>query len=148
MAAAACEEALASFTRIGLPLEEARARIELARTQLAAGSPLALTTARTARDAFERLGARRDADEASALLRDLGVAGRTVAHGERDELTAREREVLALVAAGLSNAEIARRLVISPKTAEHHVGRVLGKLGVRSRAEAAAHAVREGLASS
>ena len=54
-------------------------------------------------------------------------------------------ERLALIAGGRSNAEIARRLVISPKTVEHHVGRVLAKLGVRSRAEAAAHAVREGL---
>ena len=52
--------------------------------------------------------------------------------------------MLRLVAAGLSNAEIAGRLVIAPKTAEHHVSRVLAKLGVRSRAEAAAHAVREG----
>jgi DNA-binding NarL/FixJ family response regulator len=68
-----------------------------------------------------------------------------VTRGERDHLTARELEVLSLIAAGLSNAQIADRLVIAPKTAEHHVGNVLAKLGVRSRAEAAAQAVREGL---
>ena len=113
--------------------------------QAAGGSPLALASARAARDGFERLGARRDADEAAALLRSLGAAGRSAARGGRDDLTLREREVLRLVAAGLSNAEIAGRLVIAPKTAEHHVSRVLAKLGVRSRAEAAAHAVREGI---
>ena len=102
-------------------------------------------SARAARDVFERLGARADSDRAAALLRELGAAGRTAPRGERDELTAREREVLDLIVAGLSNGEIAERLVISPKTAEHHVGRILGKLGVRSRAEAAAHAVRLGL---
>jgi DNA-binding NarL/FixJ family response regulator len=48
--------------------------------------------------------------------------------------------VLALLGLGLSNREIAERLVITPKTAEHHVGRVLAKLGVRSRAQAAARA--------
>ena len=131
--------------RSGTRCEEAQSRLALARVQAAGGSPLALPTARAARDAFERLGARPDADAAAALLRDLGAAGRTAGRGERDELTAREREVLALVTAGLSNHEIAGRLVIAPKTAEHHVSRVLAKLGVRSRAEAAAHAVREGL---
>ena len=139
------EEAVAVFTRLGFPLEEGRARLALARAHAAAGSPLAAPTARAACDRFERLGARRDADEAAALLRELGGAGRSAVRGERDELTAREREVLALVASGLSNGEIAERLVIAPKTAEHHVGKVLAKLGVRSRAEAAAHAVREGL---
>jgi DNA-binding NarL/FixJ family response regulator len=139
------EDAVARFAAIDFPLEEARARLTLARVQAAAGSPFALASARAARDVFERLGARKDADRASALLRDLGVAGRVTARGERDHLTARELEVLSLIAAGLSNAQIADRLVIAPKTAEHHVGRVLAKLGVRSRAEAAAHAVREGL---
>jgi DNA-binding NarL/FixJ family response regulator len=139
------EDAVARFAAIDFPLEEARARLTLARVQAAAGSPFALASARAARDVFERLGARKDADRASALLRDLGVAGRVTARGERDHLTARELEVLSLIAAGLSNAQIADRLVIAPKTAEHHVSRVLAKLGVRSRAEAAAHAVRQGL---
>jgi DNA-binding CsgD family transcriptional regulator len=144
-AVAALEEAVETFTRLGFPLEEGRARLELARVRAANGSPLAAPAARDACDRFERLGARRDADEAAALLRSLGGAGRSAVRGERDELTAREREVLALVVSGLSNGEIAERLVIAPKTAEHHVGKVLAKLGVRSRAEAAAHAVREGL---
>ena len=139
------EDAVARFAALRFPLEESRSRLALARVQAKRGSPLALSSARAARDALERLGARRDADQAAALLRDLGVAGRSATRGDRDELTVREREVLSLVAAGLSNADIADRLVIAPKTAEHHVGKVLAKLGVRSRAEAAAHAVREGL---
>jgi len=145
-AAAALDDAVARFSALRFPLEEARARLALAQVLAAGGSPLAAATARAARDALDRLGASPDADAAAALVRRLGGPGRTVVRGERDELTAREREVLALVAAGLSNAQIAQRLVISPKTAEHHVGRVLAKLGVRSRAAAAAVAVRDGLA--
>ena len=144
-AARELEDAVARFGALRYPLEEARARLALAGVQAGAGSPLALAAARGARDALDRLGARRDADRAAALLRELGASGRTAVRGGRDDLTAREREVLRLVVAGLSNGEIADRLVIAPKTAEHHVGRVLAKLGVRSRAEAAAHAVREGL---
>jgi DNA-binding NarL/FixJ family response regulator len=50
--------------------------------------------------------------------------------------------VLRLLGEGLSNPDIAARLFISPKTAEHHVGRILRKLDLRSRAEAAAYAAR------
>ena len=61
------------------------------------------------------------------------------------ELTPREREVLALVAEGLTNAELAERLYISPRTAGVHVSNILAKLGMSSRTEAAAWAVRSGL---
>jgi DNA-binding NarL/FixJ family response regulator len=61
------------------------------------------------------------------------------------ELTARERQVMALVAAGLSNDEIAGRLIISPATAKTHVSRALGKLEVRDRAQLVAVAYQVGL---
>jgi DNA-binding NarL/FixJ family response regulator len=60
-------------------------------------------------------------------------------------LTAREQEILALVADGLSNRQIGERLFITEKTASHHVSNILGKLGVAGRVEAAAEAVRLGI---
>jgi DNA-binding NarL/FixJ family response regulator len=64
---------------------------------------------------------------------------------ELNQLTERELEILRLVAAGLSNAEIARRLVISPLTAKTHVGRVLAKLDCHDRAQLVALAYETGL---
>ena len=66
-------------------------------------------------------------------------------HGLIAALTEREREVLALVGEGLSNDEIAQRLVISPLTAKTHVGRMLHKLGARDRAQLVILAFRSGL---
>ena len=64
-----------------------------------------------------------------------------------DELTAREREVLELVAEGLSNQEIGERLSLAEKTIKHYMTNILGKLQVRSRVEAALLAYREGMTS-
>ncbi len=124
------------------PLLCGQARLELAEVLTTTGAEAdAVSEARAALATFERLGAVGGRDRALAALRRLGVSGRTRRQPPGElvaSLTARECEVLELVRQGLSNAEIAQRLYISPKTAEHHVGRILGKLGVRSRAEAAA----------
>jgi DNA-binding NarL/FixJ family response regulator len=64
---------------------------------------------------------------------------------ELEELTDREREVMALVAAGLSNAGIAKRLFVSPATAKTHVSRAMGKLGARDRAQLVVLAYESGL---
>jgi DNA-binding NarL/FixJ family response regulator/predicted negative regulator of RcsB-dependent stress response len=134
-------EALAGFARAQMPLEVARARLALARALATERPEVAIAEAKTALDAFERLEAARLVDEAAALLRTLGAPLRVGVKG-RGTLTKREAEILDLLGHGLSNKEMAERLVISPKTVEHHVGRILAKLGLRRRAEATAYANR------
>ncbi len=82
------------------------------------------------------------------LLRELVVERRKRPHAAEavESLSPREHEVLALLGSGLDTHQIADRLVISPHTARTHVTRLLGKLSLGSRAEAAALAVRVGLA--
>jgi DNA-binding CsgD family transcriptional regulator len=135
------QSAVNGYARLGLRLEVALARLELARALATQSPAAAIEAARQARNELEALGATRDADAAAALMRSLGARGRA---GPRSlgSLTRRETEVLRLVGEGLSTRDIAARLFISPKTAEHHLGRIYAKLGLKSRAEAAAYAVR------
>ena len=73
------------------------------------------------------------------------AAPRTGAGGRPAGLSERELEVLRLVADGLSNREIAHRLSVSPRTAEHHVQHIYAKIGASSRASAALFAMEHGL---
>lgn len=139
-AAEPARRALTEFLTLAMPLDAGEARVELAHALAERSPDIAIDEARTALAVFRDLGAPRAMDAASALLRDLG-AGRE-ARPAGGVLTGREEEVLELIALGMSNAQIADALVISEKTAGHHVSHILAKLGVRNRTEAAAHARR------
>ena len=142
---AACahlETALAAFVHAGIPYRTAQTRLMLAQVLGHRDREVAGAEARTALAVFEDLGASRDADAAAALMRDLGIKAARTGPKNTGRLTSREQEVLALLGEGLSNPEIARRLFLSRKTVEHHVARILSKLGLRGRAEAAALAAR------
>ena len=104
---------------------------------------------RRAHGELRRLGAVPAAEMVARRLRERGVRGvsrgpRAVTLEDPNRLTPREAEVLELVARGMRNAEIGRRLFLSPRTIDHHVAAVLRKLGVRSRAEASVAAQRRG----
>ena len=137
------ETARQQWARLELPFELARTRAELARLFAPDEPEVAADHARRALALFEELGATVDADAMAELLRTLGAPPPAGARS-RGVLTGREQEVLRLLAAGLSNPEIAGRLHISRKTASHHVSRILAKLNLRNRAAAAAYAVSTG----
>ena len=138
--------ALASLRRAGalwqelrLPYESARARTLYGLALRAAGDEDdARLELRAALAAFERLGAARDAARASDLL-----GGPAALPGG---LTAREAEVLRLVASGKTNRDIGVELVISEHTVARHLQNIFGKLGVTSRSAAAAFAYEHDLA--
>jgi DNA-binding CsgD family transcriptional regulator len=122
----AAEDAVDLFGESSAPYEAARSRVLLSHALKALGRPeRAAAEAGAAREAFERLGARREARGPAA-----------------DELTLREVEILRLVARGLSDAQVAERLFLSPHTVHRHVANIRTKLRTRSRAAAVAEATR------
>ena len=125
------------FGRTRRPLLDARACLALA--DITESSAEAVAAARAAHAIAVRLDAPALRDRSAATLRRHGATvPRSATPGVLPDLTARESEILDGLRRGDSNAQIAARLYLSPKTVEHHVSRVLSKLGVRTRAEAAA----------
>jgi DNA-binding CsgD family transcriptional regulator len=127
--------------------EERGCRYDAALARADSGDEQAL---RLAHDAFVELDAAPAAALVARRLRELGARGlprgpRRTTRANPAGLTARQTEILTLVAAGLRNAEIAARLHVTSKTVEHHVSAILQKLGARTRAEAGVQAVSLGL---
>ena len=138
------EDAVDRFHRSGAPFDAALARIELATSLLALGrSDAAEREAATGLASLLELGAAREAERARRLHDACAADGGVQLVLPR--VTAREREVLSLLVEGLTNRQIAERLVVSEHTVHRHVTNILRKLDVPSRTAAAAQAVRAGL---
>jgi LuxR family transcriptional regulator, maltose regulon positive regulatory protein len=141
------EDAVELWAQAGIPYEAAQARLELARTVLALDDhEEAQRQAQKATETFTRLGAAAAKARAAALLRQA----KNVAHGKSGRtpnpanLTPRELEVLRLLAAGHSNQEISRELVLSVRTVERHISNIYGKIDASGPAARAAAAVFAG----
>jgi DNA-binding CsgD family transcriptional regulator/tetratricopeptide (TPR) repeat protein len=134
--------AAASWRSLNMPYERARVAVRIGSACAALGDHAsAAMEFEAAREAFLPLGARPDVDRLAMLTATGAAPGAVrspVDHGGR--LSAREREVLAQVAAGKTNREIARDLAISQHTVGRHLENVFAKLGVTNRAAAIAYA--------
>ncbi|MHC3470019.1 helix-turn-helix transcriptional regulator [Streptomyces sp. 7R007] len=126
--------------------ERARCRFRYAEALLAAERrEEAAAEALAVRESAQRLGAAPLLERVEALIRRGRLSAAVAPAGGPSPLTAREREVLRLLALGRSNRQIGEELFISGKTASVHVSNILAKLGAASRTEAVAIAYREGL---
>jgi LuxR family maltose regulon positive regulatory protein len=136
------EDAVDRFERSGGPFEAAQARVELATSLVALGrTDAAEREAASALDCLLELGAVVEAVRARRIF-DASLRG---GRSPLTDVTRREREVLCLLAEGLTNRQIAERLVVSEHTVHRHVTNILHKLELPSRTAAAVHAVRSGL---
>ncbi|MFE9028504.1 AAA family ATPase [Streptomyces iakyrus] len=143
--AAAWGEAVTAFG-YGDVYELARCRARYAEALVAAGRRAeAAAEARTVREIADGLGATPLRDQVDALVRRARLSDASGDDDRAGTLTAREQDVLRLLALGRSNRQIGEELFISGKTASVHVSNILAKLGASSRGEAVAIAYREGL---
>lgn len=151
------EDAVDLWTRSGAPFETAQARMGLAQSLVALGrNQAAEQQTSEALNVLNQLGALPVAAFAAALLHDIQAASHAQADGDGDgavtgfvsDLTPRELEVLQLIAAGKSNQEIARELVLSIRTVERHISNIyvkIGASGAAARATTTAYALQHGL---
>jgi ATP/maltotriose-dependent transcriptional regulator MalT len=144
------EDAVDLYSQASAPFEAAVARRELARVlQHLEHSASARREARTAFETFRTLGARHEADITLAFLRGIEhEASSTPVAGSAGGLSRRELEVLALIAQGRGNTEIAGDLVLSIRTVERHISSIYEKLnlsGPTARAAATAYALANGI---
>ena len=129
----ALEESRAWYSTISEPLAQGRTLLALGSAERRKGRRRAARLSlRASLDVFEDLGAQLWAQAARTELARIG--GR---HASNDELTPIERQVAALVAEGLTNREVAAKLILAERTIEGHLSRIYSKLGVRSRAQLA-----------
>jgi DNA-binding NarL/FixJ family response regulator len=149
--ARACfEDATDYYARHGAPFEEARARLELARSLAALGrAEQASRECQSAIETLDEIGAVKESERATSLLHQIDPLAQPQPP-PKDEagLSRRELEVLALLAKGLSNQEIATSLVLSVRTIERHISTIYEKLGAAgrsARAAASAYAVKRGI---
>jgi len=127
---------------LGIPYRLARVRLKTGRAWAALGDAEgARAEMEAARDTFVELGAVPDVNKAQAALHGLCKTG------QGRLLTPRQTEVLALIARGLTNRDIAERLGLSRRTIDRHVGDILTRTGVPTRAAATAYALSRGLIS-
>lgn len=143
----ALEDAVTLFERSRAPYEAAMARLDLALTLAELGRPEAAEAQiHPALARLEALGAACAVRRAKALLASLRPEAEPTPDGAWSGLTARQLDVLRLVARGLSNREIGEHLFLSPHTVKRHIADILTRLDLPTRAAAASHAVRAGLA--
>jgi len=146
-ALACLEEAYRAFEAAAMPFDAARTRLEWATLVAATDAARGALAVQESLTVFERLGARRYVRRARSVLYKLGIRPRSTPPRSKGAtlLSSREREIVQLIAEDLTNAEIAERLIISPRTVTTHLDRIYTRLGINSRTALVRYAIEAGL---